>query len=449
MGINRNASSTGIALLRARFVSYCSDIRGSYWFVPSLGVVAGILAAYFAILQDRNGIVESHYMFWLRETSPAGARALLSTLAGAIITVAGVSFSITIVALTLASSQFGPRLLRNFMRDGGNQFVLATFLSTFAYSMVVLRSIQDNAFVFVPHLAIAMASGLALFNVVVLIYFIHHIASTISASHVIKSVSQELDQTIDRLHPNSLATKAKQPNCDVSFDSADCVRATSSGYIQVLDIAGLLKIADTKHWAIKIESRPGQFVTRDTPLAQIVRQKKSKALAESDIELVNSAIILGASRTPEQDVEFLIHQLVEVALRALSPGINDPFTALDCIDRLGEALIKLTQRQLSPTTYSDDDNTPLLILKPTTFAGLADAAFDQLRQYGCSSMAVSLRMLEVIALIIPFAQRDEDLVILAKHAKMISKSCASQHKEEHDQADLKTRNDNIEKLLDQ
>lgn len=433
--------------VKTRLFNIWEALHTTYWFVPGLIVMLGVLLALALVYLHEHGIVGPVQFEWLRQTSPAGARTLLSTLSGSIITVAGVAFSITIVALTLASSQFGPRLLRNFMRDGGNQFVLGVFLATFAYCVIVLRTIQDNGIVFVPHLAIAVAAILALANVAVLIYFIHHVASAINASYVINGVATELEQTIERLFPDEYEpdkTPDESSTTAIKPDNSTVVSINRSGYIQAIDIAALLNLANKHDWTIKLVQRPGKFVTPGMPLAYI---SCNAELTEKAEKAITRAMLLGVRRTPEQDVEFLIHQLVEIALRALSPGVNDPFTALDCVDRLGGALILLAQRKLPSALCCDDAGQCRLLIDPPTFPGLANTALDQMRQYGASSMAVSLRLLEMLAWVIPHAVREGDGESLQKHARMIQAACAHQHDEKHDLEDLQRRYQHIQDVI--
>jgi len=445
MALFKQQHTSWAARVKTRLFNFWEAIHTTYWFVPTLIVSLGVILALVLVYLGEHGMVGPAQFEWLRQTSPAGARTLLATLSGSIITVAGVAFSVTIVALTLASSQFGPRLLRNFMRDGGNQFVLGSFLATFAYCVIVLRTIQDNGIVFVPHLAIAVASVLALINIGVLIYFIHHVASAINASQVIDGVATELEQTIDRLFPDDYAPGAEADDVtDFDTDESVTVSIKRSGYIQAIDAVPLLNVAKKHGWMIKLLQRPGKFVTPGMPLVLVNTQNE---LSDEIEKTIARAALLGPRRTPEQDVEFLIHQLVEIALRALSPGVNDPFTALDCVDRLGGALIILAQRQLPSALCCDDSGRCRLLIDPPTFPGLADAAFDQMRQYGASSMAVSLRLLEVIALVLPHAVRPGDQDSLEKHARMIRDACLHQHDEQHDHDDLKRRYDVIENLV--
>lgn len=382
---------------------------------------------------------------WAYSLGPNGSRAILSAIAGSMISVATTAFSITIVALQLASSQFGPRLLRNFIQDTGNQIVLGTFISTFAYSLMVLRTINgvsENEFV--PHIAVTCGIGLAIASIGVLIYFIHHSAVSIQADHIIAKVGCELDEAIDRLFPTQIgrgaSTYHQEPlasDLPATFAQAACpIPAVSSNYIQAVDTDQLMQIAVAGNLLIQLQHRPGGFVVKGSPITLVY---PAEAVSKKLVGQINDAFVLGSQRTDQQDVEFSINQLVEIAVRALSPGINDPFTAIRCIDQLSAALCHLAQKELPSAYRYDDADTLRVIAEPVTFADVVDAAFNQIRQYGQTSVAVTIRLLEAIAVIAPFTHTNADRAALLRHANMIE--CGSQESipQELDRNDIKER----------
>ena len=363
-----------------------------------------------------------------------GARAVLSTIAASMITTAGVVFSITIVALTLASSQFGPRLLRNFIRDRGNQIVLGTFIATFVYCLLVLRTVvsPSDGVPFVPHLSVTIGVGLAVTSLAVLIYFIHHIAVTIQADTVVASVGREFAEAVDRLFPSTTAPSEHplQSELPPGFESESApVAAETSGYIQVIDLDTLVGLASRRDLFIKLERRPGDFLIEGVRIARVWPRQR---LSEDDRKLVRKACFVGPQRTQEQDVEFPVNQLVEIAVRALSPGINDPFTAVTCIDSLGAGLCRLASREFPPLVLADAEGKPRLLVDRSSFAGVADAAFDQIRQYGRESVAVTIRLLETIGEIALFARTEEQCRALRRQADMIKRSSLESFAEEND-----------------
>ncbi|MEO8010417.1 MAG: DUF2254 domain-containing protein, partial [Dokdonella sp.] len=347
-----------------------------------------------------------------------GATAMLGTIASSMITIAGVVFSMTLVALSLASSQLGPRLLRNFMTDKANQVVLGTFVSTFLYSLIVLRSIRRaDEGLFVPQLSVAFAVLLAVASLGVLVYFIHHVAVSIQADTVVARVGAELSDGIDRLFPEGIG-KGMHNHAEPNDFAGDCcvIGASRDGYVQLIDGDALLALAVEKDLVLQVARRPGHFVVKDSPL---VLAWPGNQIDDQTKDQINAAFVLGSNRTPVQDVEFAVNQLVEIAVRALSPGINDPFTAVACVDRLGAALARLAQRDMPLPCRHDEENTLRVITPATAFADMADAAFDQIRQYARSSAAVTIRLLETIEVIAQFAYRAEDRAALHRHAEMI------------------------------
>lgn len=403
-------------------------LNASFWFVPTLMVILAIGLSFLTIWLDqtlKTNIIEQ--LGWAYSLGPSGSRAILSAIASSMATVATTAFSITIVALQLASSQFGPRLLRNFMKDKGNQIVLGTFIATFVYSLLVLRTIngvEENEFV--PHLAVTCGIGLAIASIGVLIYFIHHSASSIQVDHVIDKVGDELEDAITRLYPDKMGRGASklssEPITDIppNFErDAYPIKTTHSGYIQAINHQQLMQVTVENNLLLKVQSHPGKYVVQGSELVLVFSGNRvNKQLTQK----INNAFVLGLQRTEQQDVEFSINQLVEIAVRALSPGINDPFTAIRCIDQLSSALCYLAQREI-PSPYRYDDHGKLrIIAEPISFADVTDAAFNQIRQYGKTSVSVTIRLLEAIAVIAPFTHKKADRLVLLRHASMIERS---------------------------
>ncbi|MBD1836811.1 DUF2254 domain-containing protein [Coleofasciculus sp. FACHB-64] len=421
------------------------SLHSSYWFVPTLMALSAIALAFGMLSLDRaakSGPIES--LGWIYTGGPDGARTLLSSVAGSMITVAGTAFSITIVALTLASSQFGPRLMRNFMQDTGNQVVLGTFIGTFIYCLLVLRTVRgDDYNVFVPQISVTIGMVLALASIGVLIYFIHHVSTSMQASHIIRDVGRELDNAIDRLFPQKIGQGKSVPKqrsvaeIPAGFEKeAAPMLAKESGYLQAIDDELLMKIATSKDLLLRLKYRPGKFIVEGSELVMIwPGERVNKKL----IHHLNQAFIFGEQRTEQQDIEFPINQLVEIAARAISPGINDPFTAIQCINQMTAALCRLAERDFpSPYRY-DNDNNLRAIANPVTFAELVDAAFNQIRQYSKPDIAVRIRLLEAIALIATHTRNQKDRAALLRHAQMIERSSCEEVSEELDRKDIEER----------
>lgn len=418
--------------MRVRIQSLWEEIRSSYWFVPALMAALSIALSFATIGVDSRisrEVVQTIGLVW--SGGAEGARGLLSTVAGSMITVAGVIFSITIAAFAQASSQFGPRLLRSFMRDTGNQIVLGTFIATFAYCLLVLRTIRSasNGEEIVPYLSVTLAVLFALASLGVLIYFIHHASRSIQAPVVIAAVAEDLFEAIERLFPAGIgqvppSDGPPSPEEDVpeGLDEEGArIVAAGSGYMLALDNRQLLALASHHDLVVRLMFRPGQFVARGDLVMSVW---PPDGVSHGIVDQLEQTFLLGPQRTPTQDVEFTIDQLVEVAVRSLSPSINDPFTAMTCIDWLGAALSRLAEKDLpSPYRYDDDGRLRVIVDRPLTYAGLADAALNQIRQYAGDSIAVHMRVLETIAVVIPHAHTAADRRALVRHASLVRRSC--------------------------
>jgi uncharacterized membrane protein len=398
--------------MRTWVLSRWDLLRGTFWFIPLLMVVGAVVLSLLMLTLDRAAVERGLELSlaWTFTRGPAGSRAVLATVAGSMITIASVCFSITIVALQQASTQFGPRLLYNFMRDRGNQIVLGTFIAGFTYCLLILRTVngtEDD--LFVPHLSVTVGLLMALAGVAVLIYFVHHAASSIQAENVIAGVSKDLGEALERLFPERLGSGSENPDPEDSLpadfsNTAIPVTARSSDYLQAVDVERLMGLAVEFDLVLELFRRPGQFIVQGSPLVRIWPPDR---MTEELAKVVQGAFYLGSRRTLFQDAEFAVDQLVEVALRALSPGINDPFTALACVDRLGVALANLAEKQI-PSPYRHDEKGVLRVVAAgVTSTGIVDAAIHQIRQAGRGNTAVTLRLLEMIAAVAPHARTRE------------------------------------------
>ena len=377
-------------------------LRGTYWAVPSAMSVAAVLLSIGMIQLDQAATPKLlDQLSWVYTGGPEGARAVLSTIAASMITVAGVTFSITIVALTLASQQFGPRLLRNFLRDLGNQVVLGAFVATFLYCLLVLRTVRgsDDA-EFVPHLAVTVGVTLAMLSLGVLIFFIHHVATSIQASRIIANVAEDLEGAIDRLFPQAIgedAASADAPRASTEeptqLHRARAVTAKRTGYVQAIDADRLMSLACEHDLVVRVRARPGSFVRRGGVLLTVA---PAPSQGDRDDKTFHDVFVIGSDRTGTQDVTFFIDQLVELAVRALSPGINDPGTARLCIDRLEQALCQLSGREIPSAERCDDEGRVRLLAYPVTFRDVVECAFDEIARYGRTSASITCRLLEAV-----------------------------------------------------
>lgn len=419
-------------------------LRGTFWFVPLLMVAGAVVLSLVTLSIDRAAAASGVELTlaWTFARGPEGSRALLSTVAGSMITIASVCFSITVVALQQASSQFGPRLLHSFMRDRGNQVVLGTFIAGFTYCLLVLRTVngtEDHPFV--PHLAVTVGLLLALAGVAVLIYFVHHAAASLQAESVIAGVSRDLHHSLDRLFPEAIGAGASEPAAGGELPAgfaaeAVTVSAAQSDYVQAVDGDALMRLAVEKNLVLSLDRRPGQFVIRGTPL---LRGWPAERLTAEVADGLREAFDLGPRRTLLQDVEFAVDQLVEIAVRALSPGINDPFTAVACVDRLGAALADLAGKVVPSPSRLDDAGRLRVVANAVTAAGIAEAAFRQIRQAARTDTAVTLRLLETIAALAPLVQTPDLRQALLTQAELVHQGSQDGLAAEADRADARER----------
>lgn len=324
------------------------DVRASYWFVPAMLVVAAMVTAQGMFWLDRHPeVLPLRLPSGMIDTQVAGARAVLSVIASATIGVAGVMFSVTIVAVSFASGKYGPRLIGNFMRDRGNQWSLGILISTFVYALLVLREVQGGtqAEVFVPQHAVVLAIAMSLISVATVIYYVHHVPETMDVSRITAALGKRLClavKTPDLPAPHAPPPDKSAPDKSTSVGSNDRggqtetdIAAPCPGYIQTIDTRTLAEVATQTGAQVTLLTPPGRFVARNEPIARI-------ALADpphSTITALLSAIAIGDTPTEAQNSAFLAQQLVEMLARALSPGVNDPFTAINCLNWLHSALL--------------------------------------------------------------------------------------------------------------
>lgn len=442
-------------LLRTLLLHYWDRLRSSFWFVPASMACLAVALALSAVELDRSVNDEwLQQLSWSYSGGAEGASLLLNTVAGSMIAIAGTVFSMTLVALSLASSQLGPRMLRNFMRDTTNQVVLGTFVATFLYCLLVLRTIRRGEEVdFVPHLSVTIGMLLAIISVGVLIYFIHHISVSIQADQVVARVGRELDDAIDRLYPGDIGKPASKVMASGEADlpeafvrNAKPVGSTEDGYLQLIDADTLINLACKEDLLLRLERRPGHYIIKGQTMVMVWPGHR---VTETLVEKINAAFVLGDQRTAAQDVELSFHQLVEITVRALSPGINDPFTAIACVDRLGSALCRLARRDM-PSPLRFDSHGRLRVMAPgSSFAGILDLSFNQIRQNARSNPAVAIRMLDAISQIAGHTQSSQDAACLQRHAGMIVRGAREAVPEEDDLAAVEISFTAATKALDE
>lgn len=397
------------AWLRQRW----ADLRASFWLRPAAMTLAAALLSALLVASEGRIALPSWLEAWVYAGGTAGARDVLGTIAGAMIGVAGTTFSITVAALTLASTQMGPRLLRNFTRDPGNQYALGALVATFAYALVALRAVHEvEEGAFVPQLAVTFGLLLAFACVGVLIWFIDHVASSINVDHVVAMVHRDLAEAMSSLPP-AQDRAPEEPAAPPEGEPASLCAPERGGFLRVLDDDALADWAAEHGARLQLRVRPGDFVFPGSRIGAVW----PAAMATAAEPALARAMTLGDSRSVEQDVEFAVRQLVEIGLRALSPGVNDPFTAVAVLDRLGAALCLVAGRAL-PAVRCRRDGAVRLERPTTDYAGLADAMFHMLRQAGAGVPAVMIRLLEVLAEAAAVERDPARHAVLRRHAAL-------------------------------
>lgn len=382
-----------------RFKAVWLNLDSSLWFVPTLMVLAALGAAYGLVHLDLyvGGGWTRRYPL-LFGAGAAGARGMLSAIASSMITVAGLIFSLTLATLAQVASQYTSRLLRNFMRDRTNQVVMGFFVSIFVYCLVVLRTIRgSDEGSFVPSLAVAFGLLLALVSIGMLIFFIHHIASSIQAANIVARVAAETEELLDKVFPERLGDAAT-PTEHASLAAGPDLHwqplpAPTTGYVQGIDYDELLAFAHRAGVVVRIEHAIGSFVVAGSALASVATPEGQSLPATDQLtKSLADCYRMGDQRTLDQDVGFGLRQLVDIALKALSPGINDTTTAVMCVDRLGSLLRVLAGRYLASSVRAEDGQVRVLTTDPD-FASYLATAFDQIRANAKTALAIYLRLL--------------------------------------------------------
>jgi len=417
-------------------------------------MVAGSIVFAVVLIETESATSDRWLSQWPRlfGVGAEGARQMLSTLAGSMMTVMGITFSMTLLALTLASSQYSSRILRNFMRSRITQLTLGVFAGTFTYCLIVLRTIRGSAGVeeFVPSLAVFFAFVLSLGGVGVLIYFIHHIALSIQASSIIASVAEETNSSIDRLLPKEMDQGSDEDEGqNRGLESLDerswyPVPAAVSGYIQSVNNAALMNLARDNGTILRMEHGIGAFVVQNTSLVSLALTYPPD---QQTIDALNAAYSIGRHRTVDQDPAFGIRQIVDVALKALSPGVNDTSTAVMCVDYLTSILARLAGRQFPPVLYYQGETLRVIAIVPS-FEGLLAQAFDQIRSSAEENVAILGRLLGALHTIGSLTIRPSYLRALDEQLQYIAELADRTIEASHDRARLERRMSEVREILD-
>ena len=413
-----------LSAIRGRVRSIAFAIRGGFLVRPfAIAMVLGASGMLLSWLEGQlpwiSGLVPT--LVFPSRSDPSAAQAILTSIATSIMTVVSIVFAILLMTLTLASTQFSPRILVSFVRDRVTQWTLGIFLGTFSYCVATLSAVHLQPRPFVPVATVALGMVLASVCVGWLIYFINHVSTSISVNHIIDRVRRDTEEVIDALMSEpKRASHFRDALKEKREALADSVLSRQAGYIRYIDIPRLRRLALTYRVTLRVERRVGHFVPAGVPLLRVSR---SDRIVANRAHLLLGAIVIGPTRTFEQDVEFGVVQIVDIALRALSPAVNDPTTAISCVDHLSAILIRWASRMPPDEDYFEPPHVLRLSVPWIGFEGLLDLAFEQIRHYALSDAAVSLRLMRALGDIASTIEDAERRDVLVKRGQQIVTDC--------------------------
>jgi len=416
-----------------KFKSFIQDIldtiRSSFWFLPTLMTLSSAFVALIVRQFNHTDETAKSSLFSLIAPVDAdGTRSILSVIAGSMVTVTGVVFSIVIVALTLASSQFGPRLLRNYLRDRTNQFAFGAFVSTFIFSLIILSGVRESE---IPLIGTTMTILLTVGSLFVLIYFIHNTSTSIQASSIIASVAHELNHQVEKRFSEERNTVDEDKEIEVQNllqkveSNGTVIPSTHEGFMRLIDYNNLLELCMDNDLYIKICQRPGEFMIKNSPAAIVSSEN------EIDKELpskISECFLTGKYRTAVQDIFFPIDQLNEIAIRALSPSLNDPKTACDCINRTFSFIAKIVNKDFPVSYHCDEDEKVRIYSHKTSFEEIISRCYDPVMRYGIEHYDLIETMLKSTECILSICEEEDREKIIRKKISDFQKLVELKHK---------------------
>lgn len=396
-------------------------LRSALWVMPTLSVVFFLVAG--AVLSHVSISDDSPIRWLVFQGTPEDARQMLIVVSSTMITVTGLVFALTIIALQIASGQYSPRLLRNFMRDRGTQFVLSVFVGAFAYSTAGLHTVgvqNPDAAAFMPRLAVSGSLGLALASLGVLIYFIHHLSSSIQIDTIMSMIVRETLEVIDDLYPNRTGSEESEESCPDPPASAVTIPSDRSGYIQEIEPDALVQVAARHDLVIRFVKSVGHHVVTGTPIAWVWHPKTGNPPPELGLqEVIRDSIQIGFERTMLQDVPFGIRRLVDIGNRALSSAINDPYTATQAVHHLSEVLCVLAHRRLGDRLYRDEHGTVRVAISFPNFTDYLQLGTSQIRRFGAKEPAVARSLIQLFKNILSSTANEDRRAAAAKHVRLV------------------------------
>jgi uncharacterized membrane protein len=410
-------------------------LRGGFLVRPlAIALLMGAAGAVVPLIEGQAHFLDSWVVRLpiLVVHDAASAQGVLSAIIGAIMTVVSIVLSVLLVALTLASMQFSPRILTGFVEDLTNQRTIGLFLGTFLYCLAVYPSARAGPPVCVPAIAVLGATGLAVGCSAALVTFVFHIARSINVNFITERIAVETERVIDDVMPEPLLGRVPLEVQPVgAFDDGPAVFAPVSGYIRFVDREELCALAVAHGVALSVERRVGQFIPEGTTLFRFSRSKE-RCLADS-AEFVR-CFDIGPVRTMEQDIEFGLLQLVDIALKAISPAVNDPSTAINCVDQLSRLLVRVAGREPSPAAMYRPPGLVRVAFRPLPFSKLLDCAFGQIVHYGKTDAAVTLRVMRALGDVASSTRERAHLDAVRACGRMVARLCAGHLPEESTEA---------------
>jgi uncharacterized membrane protein len=374
------------------------NLRGGFLVRPlAIALVLGFAGAGLSTLEEVIPALQSlaPRLLFPSHDDPQVAQVILSTIASSMMTVVSIVFAILLMTITLTSTQFSPRVIISFVQDRVTQQTLGIFVGTFAYCLSALPAARSTPHPFSPVLTVCGAMLLALACVVWLLFFIHHISQAVSVNHLVDRIAREtetvIDVTMPRLRQDGERAPVTAPPEPTEREAT--VPCAESGYIRFIDVERLAVVARSYNVAVRVLRRVGHFVPQGVPLMSVTKGERITPVMSAEL---SSAFDFGPTRTLEQDVEFGILQIVDIALKAISPAVNDPSTAIGCIDQLSRILIRHASREPADSVLFDPPGVARVVIIWPSFERLVEAAFEQIRLYSTGDVAVSLRLLRAL-----------------------------------------------------
>ncbi len=423
--------------MNSRFAYLRERLRTSLWPIPAALCLAGGVTAVLMLWLDTRFQITVDDSPWSALGNDTVQR-VIAVIAGSIIGVGGVAFSITMVALTLTSGQYGPKILRNFLEDRTSKVTLGLFLGSYAYSLITLSGftlVETPRFSLLGALASAFAALFAF------VQFMHRTATDLQADQIVQRIGRQLHHTLSDMADVKHGPRRSDDTAHWRRATRGCRRfelaATQHGYVQAIDYQGLSRLCAKHDCTLMVRARAGDFLIGGLGAFSVYAANQREI--EGILQETRRHVVVGPVRTPVQDAEHAISQLSQLAARALSPGINDPGTAITCIDWFTRALAEIVDRDLPGCIVSDDEGNPRLLIRTPRFAGLAKAIYAPMRQLADANIAVCIRLLESLCGLAELTRRPERLAVLQQHGDLILDSLQDEVRQSFDARDIQQR----------